>query len=385
MRLPAAAMFLSAALSSIEAQERISVRGPADVLDRLAGLRDAVARWHPDLDIEWSTYEAGSSFAGLFDGSVDLLVSSRAIEPREQALAARLSLEIHEHVLGLDAVAVVVHPDNLIESLTLEQIQTLFSGKIVGWYGFGGSELPVRLLAPLPSSGEYQALAKLLLEARFGLSPAAELVSPQSMVLAGVASDPRAVGLVSMSLDRPNVRTVPLKADESGAAVLPTVDSVERGECPLSRVLWLYRRGSADEGLQRVLSCWLSSEGQAEIANAGFVAVTADRAFQQALPAREKSRGAAVTRVSFARSADRLDREAERTLTDLSTRVAEVWIEGHADLQEARPEDRRLSGERARAVEEFLRARGVTVTGAEGAGPASGDLRGADVWWISRR
>ncbi len=385
MHLPAAALVLSAALSSVEAQERISVRGPAEVLDRLAGLREAVARWHPDLDIEWSAYEAGVPFRALFDGSIDLLLSSRAIEPREQELAARLSLEIHEHILGLDAVAVVVHSDNLIESLTLEQIQTLFSGKIVGWYGFGGSDRPVRLLAPVPSSGAYQALARVLLEARFGLSPAAELVSLQSMVLAGVASDPRAVGLVSMSLGRPNVRTVPLKADESGAAVLPTVDSVERGEYPLSGVLWVYRRGGADEGLQRVLSCWLSSEGQVEVANAGFVAVTADRAFRRTLPAREKARSAVVTRVSFARGVDRLDREAERTLTDLSTRAAEVWIEGHAELQETRPEDLRLSGQRARAVEEFLRARGVAVTGAEGVSAASGDFRGADVWWIARR
>src|SRR5574341_222642 len=154
MRLPAAALVLSAALTSVDAEERIAIRGPADIVDRLAGLRKSLERWHPDLEIEWSAEEGGLAFDGLFDGSIDLLVSSRAIEPREQSLAKWLSLEIHEHLAGLDAVAVVVHPDNFVESLTLEQIKTLFSGKIVGWYGFGGSDRPVRLLAPLPSSGE---------------------------------------------------------------------------------------------------------------------------------------------------------------------------------------------------------------------------------------
>ena len=385
MRPFAAALVLFAFLSPVEAQERIEVRGPADVLDRFAGLSEAIARWHPDLDVAWVPYEAGVTFAPLFNGSADLLVSSRGIEPREQALAAKLSLEIHERIVALDAVSVVVHPDNRVESLSLEQIQTLFSGKIVGWYSFGESDRPVRLLAPLPSSGEYQALRRIFLGGDFRLPPSAELVSPSSAVLTTVASDPRAVGLVSMSLDSSRVRTVPLRAAPSDAPVVPSVDSVERGEYPWSRVLWLYSRGKADEGLRRLLSCLLSSEGQAEIAKAGFVAVAADRVFHRTLPARERSRGATVTRVTFAPLLDRLDRQARQVLSELAEGAAEVWITGHAELLEDRAEDRGLSERRARAVEEFLTALGVAVAGAEGVGAEGGDLRGADVWWVSRR
>jgi phosphate transport system substrate-binding protein len=177
------ALAFFATRASADAQERISVRGPADVLERLSDFREAVARWHPDLDVEWSGDEGVASFGELFDGSVDLLLSTRALSPREQSLARRLSLEIHETVAGLDAVAVVVHPDNFVESLTLEQLRTLFSGKIVGWYGFGGSDRAVRLLAPVPWSGEYQALA-LLPGAQFRLSPAADLVPSPSAVIA---------------------------------------------------------------------------------------------------------------------------------------------------------------------------------------------------------
>jgi phosphate transport system substrate-binding protein len=391
MRPFAATLVLSAFLSRVDAQERLSVRGPADVLDRFAGLSEAIARWHPDLDVAWVPYESGVTFAPLFDGSADLLVSPRGIEPWEQALAAKLSLEIHEHIAALDAVSVVVHRDNRVESLSIEQIQTLFSGKIVGWYGFGGSDRPVRLVAPLPSSGEYQALRRISPGGDFRLPPSAEIASSSAGVLSTVASDPRAVGLVSMSLDSSSVRTVPLRATPAASAapsdapVLPSADSVERGEYPWSRILWLYSRGSADEDLQRLLSCLLSSEGQAEIAKAGFVAVAADRAFQRTLPARERSRGATVTRVSFAPGFDRLDREARDVLTQLRERAAEVWITGHAELLEDRPGDRGLSERRARAVEVFLTTLGVAVAGAEGVGAESGDLRGADVWWISRR
>jgi outer membrane protein OmpA-like peptidoglycan-associated protein len=167
--------------------------------------------------------------------------------------------------------------------------------------------------------------------------------------------------------------------------VVPSAVSVERGEYTLSRVLWLDSRGNADEGLQRLLSCLLSSEGQAEIARAGFVPVFADRAFQRMLPARERSRAATVTRVSFAPGLDRLDRQAREVLTELRERAAEVWITGHAEILEDRSGGRGLSDRRARAVEEFLTTLGIAVSGAEGVGAESGDRRGADVWWISRR
>jgi outer membrane protein OmpA-like peptidoglycan-associated protein len=185
-----------------------------------------------------------------------------------------------------------------------------------------------------------------------------------------------------MSLDRSSVRTVPLKGEGVGAAMLPTPEAVERGEYRLSRPLWLYSRGSADEGVRRVLSCWLSSDGQAEIAKAGFTAVTADRAVQRTLPARERAPGATVTRVTFGAGAARLDREMQRALTEVSNGAAEVWITGHAQPEEERASGNRLSEARARAVEEFLRARAVTVAGAEGL--LSLD-RQVEVWWLSRR
>jgi phosphate transport system substrate-binding protein len=385
MRPVTAALILSAILSRVEAQERISVRGPADVLDRFAGLADAVARWHPDLEVVWAPYEEGVSFAPLFDGSADLLVSTRAIEPWEQALAARLSLEIHEHIAALDGLSVVVHPDNRVEDLSLEQIETLFSGKIRGWYGFGGSDHPVRLLAPPPSSGEYQALRRISPGGGFRLPPSAELYPTSAALLSAVASDPRAVGLVSMSIDRSRVRTVPLRTATGAAPVAPSVDAVEAGAYPWSRALRLYARGNADESLQRFVACLLSSEGQKEIAKAGFVTVTADRPFRRTLPARERSRAASVTRVSFAPGLDLLDRQGRDVLTGLAASAAEVWITGHADVQEDRSGDRGLSERRARAVEEFLVPLGVAVAGKEGVGTESGDLRGADVWWISRR
>ncbi|HJS75211.1 MAG TPA: substrate-binding domain-containing protein, partial [Vicinamibacteria bacterium] len=177
MRLFRSAFVLVLFPLAVAAQERLTVYGHADVIERLKGLEEVVSKWHPDLKVEWKRDESGVSFTPLFDGSADLLLSLRCIEAWERALAGVLSLEIHEDAAGLDAVSVIVHPDNPVDSLTLEQVPTLFSGKILGWYGFGGSDRPIRLLAPSPSSGEYQALQRISPGGDFRLPPSSEVLA----------------------------------------------------------------------------------------------------------------------------------------------------------------------------------------------------------------
>jgi phosphate transport system substrate-binding protein len=370
---------------SAAAQERLTVYGHADVIERLSGLEEVVSRWHPDLKVEWRADESGVSFTPLFDGSADLLVSLRCIEPWERALAGVLSLQIHEDAAALEAVSVIVHPDNQVESLTLEQVQTLFSGTIVAWYGFGGSERPIRLLAPSPSSGEYQALQRISPGGDYRLPPSAEVVETARQVMATVASDPRAVGLLAAGFEAPGVREVPLRASASAAPIAPSTDSVEAGDYPWNRVLWLYRREGADESLRRLISCILSSEGQREIAKAGFAPLPADRPLLRTLSAKDRSHAATLTRVGFAPGLDRLEDGAREILARAARDVSEVWITGHAELRESREGAVGLSERRARAVETFLSGIGVAVRGAEGVGADGGGRRASDVWWISRR
>jgi phosphate transport system substrate-binding protein len=370
---------------SVAAQERLTVYAHADVIERLSRLEEVVSRWHPDLKVDWMRDNSGVSFSPLFDGSADVLLTLRCIEPWERALAGALSIEIHEHAAALEAVSVVVHPDNQVGSLTLEQAQTLFSGGIVGWYGFGGSDRPIRLLVPSPSSGEYQALQRISPGGDFRAPLSAEVAATARQVAILVASDPRAVGLVPAGLEAPGLREVPLSASASSPPIEPSVDSVESGEYPWSQVLWLYRREGADETLRRLISCLLSTEGQRELTKAGFAPLPADRPFLRTLGARERSRAAKVTRVSFASGLDRLDEASRDLLSRAAREVKEVWITGHAELREDRAGAVGLSERRARAVEAFLAGLGVAVRRAEGVGADGGDRSAADVWWISRR
>ncbi len=379
------------------AAEAVRLRGSSLVFERLDGLRGEIARWLPNLSVEWYGGGTGAGFISLFDGSADVAVSTRPIEDREKALASRLSLQLREYVLALDGVAVIVHPDNPVDSLSTGQLATLFAGTIVAWHGVGGSSLDVRLLRPPPSSGTFELVKDRILEGA-QIASSAEIAETEDAAIDLVASDPRAIALVSMSRDRSRVKTIPLKLDDSSAALLPTPESVAVEEYPLTRAIRLYVRGEPDEKLRRLLSFIVLSDGQEKVEEGGLVPVFADRPIQRVLPSRSSAGGAAVARVLFRFGESRLHRASRGELDEIAKRAlagtGEVWITGHVDSNEGRSRDGSLSEERARAVQSYLAGLGVKAFQVEGRGAAEplsaldgqGDEnRRADVWLLPRR
>jgi outer membrane protein OmpA-like peptidoglycan-associated protein len=179
--------------------------------------------------------------------------------------------------------------------------------------------------------------------------------------------------------------------------VLPTVETVERSDYPLPRTIYLYRRAPMEGTLRRVVSFLLLTSGQSEVARAGFVPLSADRPIARSLPSLAAAGTTArVARVGFGFRGSRLDREARLVLDEVASSGGEVWVTGHTEPQEESPGGGDLSAERAAAVADYLRERGVEVTRVEGrastephASPETLDgrreNRRADVWILPRR
>jgi phosphate transport system substrate-binding protein len=384
-----------ACLASPLAAETVRIRGSTLAFERLSSLREALARASPDLSIDWTGYGSRSGIAALIQGDAELAVSSRELEDFERELLARLSIDLVEHVLALDGLAVIVHPSNSIESLSLAQLGRIVAGSVVGWHGVGGPDSPIRLVMPQRHSGEVRTLERLLVDPA---SSSVEFRETSSAVVDSVASDPRALGVVSMSEDRSAVKTVALRSGEGGPAVLPTVETVERGDYPLPRVLFLYRRASMEETLRRVVSFLLLTSGQSEVARAGLVSLSADRpillapSFAPSAPAKSP-----VVRVGFGFRGSRLDRQARLVLDEVaSISGGEIWVTGHTEPTEEPSGGSDLSVERAVAVADYLRERGMDVARVDGRGSAEPhappetldgrrENRRADVWILPRR
>jgi hypothetical protein len=102
----------------------------------------------PEISVSVTGGGSGTGIAALVNGTVDIANASRVIKSEELDNAAKQDLHPMEYVVAKDAIAVVVHPSNPINQLTLEQISAIYSGQIdPSWAGMTGRlyACPVRL------------------------------------------------------------------------------------------------------------------------------------------------------------------------------------------------------------------------------------------------
>jgi len=81
------------------------------------------------------------SIINLIDGKTDITLSARKMSPDEKAYADAAGVSLIETPIALDAFIFIVHRNNTVESLTIEQIQGIYTGEITDWEEVGGSNM----------------------------------------------------------------------------------------------------------------------------------------------------------------------------------------------------------------------------------------------------
>lgn len=172
--------------------------------------------------------------------------------------------------MGVDALAIVVHPTNTTPGLSLEQLQRLYTGDILTWDQVGGDNDEVVLVSREDGSG-----SRILFEDRVMLDQAVSLtavVMPSSRdVVDYVAKTPGAVGYVSRAWVMPpgdvsptdapaRVRVLPIEGE------LPTLAALRAATYPLRQPLYLISRGEPRGWVRQFVDFVLSPAGQAIVA-----------------------------------------------------------------------------------------------------------------------
>lgn len=192
----------------------------------------------------------GPGIKALLNGDVDMAGAGRLLT------AAEKQQGLVEHFLGWDVLAIVVHESNPLESLSLEQLQGVFSGEVANWQDIGGTDSPIVVVTSPKGSGMRNAVKKLILHEKDYLKR--EIVSA---IVA--ASDQQVsmfpVGITALSrsmLDADHVKT--LKVD----GVEPTADNIATGKYPLAKPLTLVTKGEPQGELSRFITLVKSPLGK---------------------------------------------------------------------------------------------------------------------------
>ena len=90
---------------------------------------------------------SGSGIKAVQEGRCDIGLSSRSLKDDEKASG------LTETVMAYDGIAIIVHPDNPVSDLTLQQIADIYTGKITNWKDVGGSDGEIVLVGREAGSG----------------------------------------------------------------------------------------------------------------------------------------------------------------------------------------------------------------------------------------
>jgi phosphate transport system substrate-binding protein len=321
---------------------------------------------------------AGTStaFTALAAGRCDIAMASRPITAAERASLPGAK----ESVIGLDGIAVVVHPSTPVESLDTDQLTRIFRGDARSWSDVGAGGGPITVFARDANSGTWDTFRGLVLPTS-ALRSDAQRFDSNDQLVAAVARTPGAIGFTSLSAAR---GAKVLAVGEPGVTpIVPSTFTVATETYPLTRRLYLYTTKPNLLG-DAFVNFAMSPDGQAVVARFGFVDLRPHA--QEAPPAQSQecsgctpeykraTQGAQRMSIDFRfeTGSTNLDsrgvHDVERVATwARSARVRKVSLLGFADSQGTPAVNMGISLDRARAVQKLLHDRGVDAD-AEGFG-----------------
>lgn len=168
-------------------------------------------------------------------------------------------------IVARDGIAVVVNPANSVSALTAGQARDVFAGKVTNWKDLGGSDTPIRIISREDGSGTRRSFDKLVLKGE-KLSPSALFQNSNGTCREAVASDPNAIGYVSIGLVNDKVRAVAYDG------VAPTNADVKKGSYPLARPIFLLTKGEPPAAAKAFIDYALSPEAQHTLEKEGLIA-----------------------------------------------------------------------------------------------------------------
>ena len=277
LTLTSCGSFQSAPSNSFQAPAQAIQNKGSDTMVNLAlAWAEAYTAQHPEVSIAVTGGGSGTGIAALINGTVDIANASREMKPEEVAEARARGIEPVQHVVARDAIAVVVHPDNPVDRLTIPQLAAIFTGEITNWQEVGGEDRPIVLLSRESNSGTYMYFLEQVV--RQGDKESKALFSPDTLLMPSsegisneIRQNPNAIGYDGLGYVTPDQKTIAVARTAKGPFVQPSIETVNDGTYPIARPLYMYTNGQPTGVIRDYLEWIKGPEGQALVKKLGFI------------------------------------------------------------------------------------------------------------------
>lgn len=273
-----AAVFLAACGDSSDssnqdaASNALSVKGSDTVLPLTQKEAEEFMKAHPGVAITVVGGGSGTGITALMDGSTDICMSSRDMKTSERMSFTEKNLDIQEVVIGFDAISVIVHPENPVSQLTREQLEDIFTGKVVNWKEVGGADAPIIAYSRESSSGTYEFFKEHVMDKKNYASSVLNMPATGAIVQS-VSQTSGAIGYIGLGYLTPGVKALSVSYDGGQVYAAPSVEGAKDKSYPIARPLYYFYDAAKKDQVSDFIAYILSPEGQAHVAEIGYVPV----------------------------------------------------------------------------------------------------------------
>ena len=253
-------------------------RGSDTIVNLALAWAEAYHIVYPNVSISVTGGGSGTGIAAMINGTVDIANASRKMKDKEISNAKDNGFVPLEYAIARDGIAVIVHPQNPVNRLTLQQLSDIFSGKVTNWIDVGGEDRPIVCLSREVNSGTHVYFLETVV--RMGnkkdetfFAPSTLLLPSSEGIISEVSHNPNAIGYDGLGYVTEAVKTIAVAPDYTSPYISPTIENVINNSYPISRSLYMYVSGEPTGYTKDYIDWIYSSEAQLIVKELGFVPV----------------------------------------------------------------------------------------------------------------
>jgi len=266
MRFKASALALAvlmavplASACSAGHNESIIIAGSTSVQPYVEIVAEEYENHHKDYEI---VIQGGGSSAGITaveSGTAQIGMSSRSLKAEERHL---WSVEVAK-----DGLAVIVHPDNPINDITLEQIRKIYTAECKNWGELGGIDARIHIITREEGSGTRSAFEELVMGG-LRINNRSIVQDSNGAVRQLVSDDKNSIGFISLGLVGIGEKPVkPLRLEGADA----TRENVVNGSYSLYRPFLFVMKEAPEGPAKQFINYIISEEGQRMLSDEGLI------------------------------------------------------------------------------------------------------------------
>ena len=234
----------------------VIVAGSTSVQPYAEVLAESYKSIYPDRAVD---VQGGGSTTGIRaaqSGTADIGMSSRNLTGEE--------LEMWNIVIARDGLVLIVHKDNPVKGLTMEQVRSIYTGAVTNWREVGGADRRIHVVTREEGSGTRGAFEDMIMGDSL-ITSRAIVQNTNGSVRQLISSDRDSIGFLSLGLVDHTVKALDLDG------VAPSWGNVMDGEYTLYRPFYFVSAEEPGDQVKLFIDFTMSREGQELLMIEGLV------------------------------------------------------------------------------------------------------------------